>query len=269
MKKTMGTPQRYSEILVAIASATFGLLIQPIMKSVTSPLFDTPTKAVLSGFVLLALIVIIAIITVSILVRNHNKQLDRFETNLSETKTQIKLSTSLEEMGISVASNNYPEAIIISDFWTKSEREIRILQTYIGSVQQLPKSIFAAVKRGVKFKLLLLNPDSETIRQRLRDIGLPDTIQVHQDAMERLKILIRRNNPDPELFEVRLYNGLPPFSLYNADAKLCIGFFWHGEHSPSGPHIFIDDSNSTLGKFLMNTFDNIWQNSEDARILDQ
>ena len=265
MTTTNKVTQKYSGVLIAVASVVFGLLIQPVIESLIDPLFDTTTKALLTGFVFLAFIVIIAVTTVALFVRNHDEQLSRFESKLTDTRNQVRLSSDLERVGISGATNDYPKEIL-NELRTNAKDEIRILQTYIGSVEQIPRCIFSAVKHGVKFKLLLLDPESETIQQRLRDIGLPDTIQVHKDAMERLLILIQKNNPPQELFEVRLYNGLPPFALYLADARLCLGFFWHGEHSPAGPHIFIDDSNSTLGKFALNTFDEIWQSSKQVSI---
>jgi hypothetical protein len=260
MERNKNLSEKYSEVLLAIAAAIFGLLFQPILERIIDPLFDTQTKALLTGFVFLALILIIFLIAISILIRDHDKQLDKFETNLVETKNQVRLSTSLSEVGISGAVAKQTETLY-EEFCSSPEDELKILQTYFGSLRALPIGLFNAAKRGVKVQILILDPDNNMIRQRLRDVGLPDSVQVHKDSMERLKLLIKRYNPPRKYFEVRLYNRIPPFAMYKADNRIRVGFFWHGEHSPTGPHIFIDDSNSLLGKFAQNTFADIWRTS--------
>jgi hypothetical protein len=63
------------EILIAIASVVFGILIGPILEAISSPLFDTPTRAVLSGILVLALLTIIAIVTLGIFANRQEKNL--------------------------------------------------------------------------------------------------------------------------------------------------------------------------------------------------
>lgn len=268
MNVSKSMSKKYSEIFIAIAAAVFGLLIQPVIESITNPLFDNSTKALLTGFVFLAFILIITITVITIFIRNHDRQLDRFESNLIETKNQVKLSTSLEEVGISGAVIKHTETLF-DEFCSKAEEEIGILQTYLGSIRAMPISIFNAANRGVKVKILILDPGSEIIRQRLRDIGLSDSVRVHIDAVEKLEFLIKRHNPPTDFFEVRFYNRIPPFAMYKVDRKIRLGFFWHGEHCPVGPHIFVDDINSVLGKFVLSTFDEIWQSSNDANLRNQ
>lgn len=265
MKLSKSMPKKYSEVLIAVAAAVFGLLIQPAIESIVNPLFDTATRALLTGFVFLAFILVITSTVIAILIRNHDMQLDRFEDHLIDTRNQVKLSASLSEVGISGAVPRHTETHY-DEFCSSATNEISILQTYLGSIRGLPASIFNAANHGVKVRLLLLDPDSQMIRQRLRDIGLPDSVQVHKDAMERVRIIINRYNPLPDMFEVRFYDSIPPFAMYKADNRIRLGFFWHGEHCPVGPHIYVDDSDSVLGRFAISTFDDIWQSSRDANI---
>ncbi len=257
--------QENAKIFTAVISVAFGVLLGPILEKIFDPLFDTPTKALLTGFVFLAFIIVIGVTAISIFGHSHNKQMERFEAKLIEVEEQIRLTNSLEEVGISGAQLNLPKELR-DEFWENAHGEMKILQTYIASLQQLSPSIFSAVKNGAKFKLLLLDPDGVMIRKRLRDIGLPSTTHAHKDAMERLKILIRKNNPSPDLFEVRTYDRIPPFALYKSDKKICVGFFWHDQHSPTGPHIFINDFSSPLGKAAEHTFDDIWQSAKKIDI---
>lgn len=265
MSLSKSLSQKYPEVLIAAAAAVFGLLIQPTIRSISDPLFNPPTRALLTGIVLLSFILIITVTVVAILIRKHDEQLDRFESNLIETKDQVKLSTSLKEVGITGAVAKQTETLH-DEFCSSANHELAILQTYFGSLHALPISIFDASKRGAKVRILILDTESNMMRQRLRDIGLPDSVQVHKDSMERFKIVIRRHNPPPDLFEVRIYNRIPPFAMYKADSKIRLGFFWHSEHSPTGPHILVDDSSSILGKFALNTFEDIWQSAKEADI---
>ena len=164
METSKKLSKKHTEILIAIASVAFGLLIQPVIESFMNPLFDTTTKSLLVGFVFLAFIVIISVTTLALFSRNHTEQLDRFESKLTDTRNQVELSTTLRDVGISGAIDHYP-GDLLNELRANSTSEIRILQSYIGSVEQLPRCIFDAVRRGVNFRLLLLDPDSETIRK--------------------------------------------------------------------------------------------------------
>lgn len=254
-----------SNIFAPIVSVAFGLLLSPILEKMFDPLFDTPTKALLTGFVFLAFIVVVSISAASIFNHNHGTQMERFEEQLQIVGEKIKLTNSLEEVGLSGAALVLPQELR-DEFWDSARVEMKILQTYIASLQQLSPSIFSAVKQGAKFKLLLLDPDGLVIKKRLRDIGLPSNIHAHKDAMERLKLLIQKHNPPSDLFEVRIYDRIPPFAMYKSDKKFCVGFFWHGQHSPTGPHLFINETTSPFGKAFEYTFDDIWQSAKVLNI---
>jgi hypothetical protein len=257
---------RYPEILIASASILLGFLIEASLDKFSSLLFDTPTKALLSGFIVLALISVITISIVSILIRKHDEQLERFEKKLENTKDYVKVSASLSEIGISDAVPNQ-SGELFDDLCATAEIEIKILQTYLGSLRQLPDSIFDAVRRGVKVKLLILDPSGDIIFHRLRDIGLPSDTHAHKDAYGRLKILLKKKVSNPERFQVKIYNNIPPFALYASEKKVRLGLFWHGDHSPSGPHILVDDCNSIIGEYALETFEEIWQKAPTANVI--
>jgi hypothetical protein len=252
---------RFSGIAVAIASVLFGLLIGPLLEKISDPLFDTPTKALLSGFACLALILIATATAISIHFHHHDRKFDEFAVNLRDAQNHIKLTTSLENVGISGAVVVHTWEMLDS-FCSEASDEIRVLQSYLGSVQQLPPCVFNAPKRGVTVRLLLLDPDKDIIRHRLTDIGYPPEMNVHQDAIARLRNTLERLQPAPERFQVRLYNRIPPFVFYNADRRMRLGFFWHGVHSFSGPHIFVGDKDSAIGRHAVDTFEEIWKDSK-------
>jgi len=81
------------EILIAVASVVFGLLISPVFEKVTSPLFDTPARAKLAGLFFLALLAIISIVTVGVFAKRHE---------IDTAKVSEELSSINRRMGLTV-----------------------------------------------------------------------------------------------------------------------------------------------------------------------
>jgi hypothetical protein len=80
------------EILIAIASAIFGLLISPLLEKITSPLFDDQTHALLAGLSLVALLSIIAVVTTGIFARRHEKTISEVSDELSSINQRLGLT---------------------------------------------------------------------------------------------------------------------------------------------------------------------------------
>jgi len=80
------------EILIAIASTVFGFLIGPLFEKITSPLFDTPTRALLVGLLFVALLSIISMITIGIFARQHEKGINQVSGELSSINRRLGLT---------------------------------------------------------------------------------------------------------------------------------------------------------------------------------
>lgn len=89
IRKLTGT-----EILFAIASLVFGLLVGPILEKVTSPFFDTPTRAILASLLFLAILVAISIATTSVFARRQNTDSLKLIDELSSINRKLGLSVS-------------------------------------------------------------------------------------------------------------------------------------------------------------------------------
>lgn len=113
------------DILIAIASGVFGLLISPLLEAITSPLFDTPTRALLTGLFLLAILSIIAVLTTSIFARRHEKAIIEVEDELSIINRRLGLTVrfvhSLPKRSMGEAYRTGREII------EKAESEILVL----------------------------------------------------------------------------------------------------------------------------------------------
>ena len=264
MNASKNRTQIYPSILMSIGSALGGLLITSAFGVIIDPLFDNMTKALLAGFTILAIILIITGLILTIFIRSNKQQLDKFEINLLAIKNDVKNSNSLAKVGISGAYTKHTNERL-EKFYSKAHHEIRILQTYFGSGHTLPY-VFDAAKRGVGVKILLLDPNdnNQMILQRLLDIGMPSSVQVHKDSLIRLKALMDNNLSTNDLFEVRVYTNIPPFAMYKSDNRIMLGFFWQGKHYNAGPSISIEDENSLFGRSAIETFDKIWETSKPA-----
>lgn len=80
------------EVLIAIASAVFGLLISPLFEAITSSLFDTPTRALLSGVFFLAILIIVAVMAVSTFARRYEKIFYKASDELSSINRRLGLT---------------------------------------------------------------------------------------------------------------------------------------------------------------------------------
>ncbi|HID08004.1 MAG TPA: hypothetical protein EYP10_12760 [Armatimonadetes bacterium] len=80
------------EILIALASGVFGILIGPLLERITSPLFDTPTRALLTGLSFLALISIISVVTTGVFARRHERAYKSVNDELSSINRRLGLT---------------------------------------------------------------------------------------------------------------------------------------------------------------------------------
>jgi len=80
------------EVLIALASGVFGLLISPLLEKITSPLFDAPTRALLTGLSFLAFISIIGVVTTGVFARRYEKTINSVNDELSSINRRLGLT---------------------------------------------------------------------------------------------------------------------------------------------------------------------------------
>ena len=127
------------EILIAVASVVFGLLVSPILEAVTAPLFDTPIRAILSGIAILALLTIIAIVTVGVFAKEQDDNATKMAQELKSINRRLGLTIRFVH---SPPNHSTGEVYRISrEIIEKAEREILHLY-YLrpqGSLEPTPK----------------------------------------------------------------------------------------------------------------------------------
>lgn len=125
------------EILVAVVSAIFGLLASPLLERITSPLFDTPTRAILAGLLFLALLTTMSVVGNGIFAR-------RFKKDLSSINYRLGLTAKYVSTRQEISGEAYHTARQIIE---KAEKEILLLHFVRPRVQTPREHESSAVSR--------------------------------------------------------------------------------------------------------------------------
>lgn len=122
--KPQKTP--YLEILIAIASTIFGLLISPLLERILDPAFETFSRALLTSVAILSILIVISIVVTSI----YAKRSDEQNTNL-----QKELILVSQRLGLTVRFVHDPPKrstgnvyVVAREIVERAEREILVLQ---------------------------------------------------------------------------------------------------------------------------------------------
>jgi transcriptional regulator with XRE-family HTH domain len=182
---------------------------------------------------------------------------------------------------------------ILARYISQSREVIDIMDTWIGDGFNLLASPFRnALKRGVKIRMILLQPDrakqrGEELGQSeftvLRGSGLAqdnlDTLQqwftMWKSTWEDEKAEYDRTQ-DPlswddvkDNFQIQLYSTQPPAQYYRFDKVAMIGFYLHILQSRYTPQFAVplyeriyqnlpDEAESSLGSIFMEEFEHLW-----------
>jgi hypothetical protein len=164
----------------------------------------------------------------------------------------------------------------------KSKSRVRILGTFIYPFTDLPEHADkrrllldamkqAVEKNGVRIEILLLHPFSDAAKQRDDD-----------RADERVREMIRQNLHTLASLEnsaeyaglyrgmtIKLYDKLPPYSLFQWDDICSLSFFQRNE-PVSGPNTrrFLFRADNNFGDFVSREFDGILNDEESKGLPD-
>jgi hypothetical protein len=183
-----------------------------------------------------------------------------------ETLENLSKVEEFAKYGLGKISGSFMPQVIEQHF-NEANHEVLILQTWLqDTVTLVPDSLSSALKRGVKARILILDPDSPVLTQRLKDIGLSKDSRVAHSGLENLWVAVKAQKLDALDLEVRMYCALPPFSLMVVDEWMLMGLCWHGQTNVRGPHLEILGKDTVLGRNAVNTFDRIWQTAKPVKV---
>lgn len=146
---------------------------------------------------------------------------------------------------------------------------VRILNTWVPNLPNLIDSLQKALERGVKLQILLLDPESNLTQARdlalKRSLDQPNGVlkeDVARGIHDNLKRLDNLGTIVPNgTLEVRLFNSLPSFSVFQVDMDVIVGFYFHGCIAISMTQLFLGKS-SKLGENVRQEFDILWKHSK-------
>jgi hypothetical protein len=155
---------------------------------------------------------------------------------------------------------------------SRAKERIRILTTFTHLLsdartrQEFRHALFHALRGNdeLPVQLLLLDPFSNAARQRDEDRGPSENvIRLIQDNLVQLFDLC--DDPVFRSVEVRIYDLLPPISLFQWDNYASMSFYPRGR-SISEADRFELSMNTPLGRFLNDTFESIWKDKKTKRL---
>jgi hypothetical protein len=152
---------------------------------------------------------------------------------------------------------------LVADIAT-AQGAVDVLETWTGLLEDRHRDRFLAgmgdaLGRGVHFRLLLLDPESQAAEQRADELHLP-VPQLIMDNLRHLSALRARLEPRlAALLHVRIYDASPSIQLYHWDDMALISFFPVGVRAYDAPQIeaYVD---SPLGQFVYGRFEELWEN---------
>lgn len=80
------------EILIAVASTIFGILIGPLLEKLISPFIATSTGVLVAGFVLFSILALISIVLIGIFARRHERDFEKLNVELSSINRRLGLT---------------------------------------------------------------------------------------------------------------------------------------------------------------------------------
>lgn len=149
-------------------------------------------------------------------------------------------------------------------YYAEKAERIRILQTWIPDAVALTNAIRGGVEKGATVEILFLDPDSVSLAERCKALGLP--IEVIQSEMNasKYRLLMLHNNIDKTNggnIEVRLYDSLPSMRMYMCDETAYVSFLLFGKQASGALNLEIRDSDTEWHKLIISEFVNRWDSA--------
>lgn len=215
---------------------------------------QTETKNVFAA--ILSVLVIVCVVTL----RNR-----RIMNKLSTKIDSVNINQALSNSGIvNIAPNMRYD--IFDDKIKNANTQIIILQTWLKALNPISENMIEAANRGVKIRILILDPECDMARQRSVELGLEWNTSRPKALFEGVQSAFKKNKIEDKI-KVKTFEKIPPFSMYLVDDWISTGFYWHGRGSVSNPMLELNGiDKSKLGWYFIDTFEEIWKSGQDIII---
>jgi len=142
----------------------------------------------------------------------------------------------------------------------KAQHRVLILQTWLPALRlEIPCWSKALEKEGVDFRVLLADQKLVPYRLRSRE---PVSSLLIQNVSDICEFIESYADTARSKMQVRFYSTLPFGPIYIIDDDIYWGLYLSHMDSMAGP-VFRERSGSRLGKEIISSFQNVWQDASD------
>lgn len=148
----------------------------------------------------------------------------------------------------------------------QSENELDIIAFGLRSFRDAKtKIIKEKVKRGLKIRIITLDPSSEFVTQREKD-EKEVSGQIGKTILDLIKWVddIKKESPDPKNISIKFYNSLPQDFYFRIDNHIFFGPYLYGKASQQT--ISYEFKGNSVGyEYYKDYFDELWNDPEFCR----
>ena len=161
-------------------------------------------------------------------------------------ETRQKMNVRLNE----VWENDLRNSLDIIGFGLKSFRDAKT------------SSVIEKVKKGLKIRILTINPFSPFVKQREKDeLQLNESIKKTIIDLEKWVLALKRASGDENNIQLKFYNSLPLDFYWKQEDRLCVGSYLYGIGSQQT--VTYEYQKGTNGyKFYCGYFENLWNDDD-------
>lgn len=158
----------------------------------------------------------------------------------------------MDDIGLVNIHEVMPSADVIKAI--ASAENVDILQSWIPDVIPMRQALSRAVEKGAEVRILMMDPSSDAVRRRNKELGYRDPSAAARAIEGSLTELDAITNK----LDVRLYSGFSSVWLYRVDGEVFGGAFLRGVPAIQSLclHLRLD---TELGSQFFMHFETIWQ----------
>lgn len=150
--------------------------------------------------------------------------------------------------------------------------EVFILKIWLTGIDTLESAIKTAIKKGCKFKIIILHPDTtEVFRKRgkfLKGTSINDEVMKDRviDSIKRLKLLKEALGEDKHNLEIKLHKDFVSASIFGYDSDILVGLYLHNNIAESNIQLKIEGKNTRFYKAFKSHFDLQWESETNMNL---
>lgn len=151
----------------------------------------------------------------------------------------------------------------INEIWDDLTNELDIIGFGFKSFRDAQtNSMIEKVKKGLKLRVLTINPFSPFVKQREKDeLQIIGSIKKTIIDLEKWITKLKENSNNQDNVQLKFYNSLPIDFYWRQEDKLYVGPYLYGIGSQQT--ITFEYQKGTKGyRFYRNYFENLWENED-------